>query len=40
MKLKQLHMENIRCYRSLDIIFENGLTLIQGKCGSGKSSFF
>jgi len=33
-------MENIRCYQSLDITFESSLTIIQGKCGSGKSSIF
>jgi len=40
MRLKQLHMENIRCYRSLDITFESSLAIVRGKCGSGKSSFF
>ncbi|MDD3042408.1 MAG: AAA family ATPase, partial [Methanosarcinaceae archaeon] len=38
MKLKNLHVENIRSYRKLDIAFEDGVTVISGVNGSGKSS--
>lgn len=38
MKLKRLHVENIRSYRKLDLAFEDGVTVISGVNGSGKSS--
>ena len=38
MKLKNLHIENIRSYRKLDLAFEDGVTVISGVNGSGKSS--
>ncbi len=38
MKLKNLHIENIRSYKKLDFIFEDGVTVISGVNGSGKSS--
>ncbi len=38
MKLKNLHAENIRSYKNLDFTFEDGVTVISGVNGSGKSS--
>ncbi|MDQ1255286.1 MAG: repair protein SbcC/Rad50 [Euryarchaeota archaeon] len=38
MKLKNLHIENIRSYKKLDFTFEEGVTVISGVNGSGKSS--
>ena len=38
MKLKNLHVENIRSYKKLDLAFEDGVTVISGVNGSGKSS--
>ncbi|HEY3363205.1 MAG TPA: DNA double-strand break repair ATPase Rad50 [Methanosarcina sp.] len=38
MKLKNLYIENIRSYKKLDFTFENGVTVISGVNGSGKSS--
>ncbi len=38
MKLKNLHVENIRSYKKLDLAFEEGVTVISGVNGSGKSS--
>ena len=38
MKLKNLHVENIRSYKKLDFTFEDGVTVIFGVNGSGKSS--
>ena len=38
MKLKNLHVENIRSYKKLDFTFEDGVTVISGVNGSGKSS--
>ena len=38
MKLKHLHIENIRSYQNLDLDFKNGVTVISGVNGSGKSS--
>lgn len=38
MKLKNLHIENIRSYKKLDFAFEDGVTVISGVNGSGKSS--
>jgi exonuclease SbcC len=38
MKLKNLHIENIRSYRKLDLAFEDGVTVVSGVNGSGKSS--
>jgi len=37
-KLKNLHVENIRSYKKLDFTFEDGVTVISGVNGSGKSS--
>jgi exonuclease SbcC len=36
--LKRLAVENIRSYRKLDISFRNGVTVVSGVNGSGKSS--
>ncbi|MDG6244204.1 MAG: AAA family ATPase [Methanolobus sp.] len=36
--LKRLAVENIRSYRQLDISFSNGVTVVSGVNGSGKSS--
>lgn len=36
--LKRLKVENIRSYEDLDILFKNGVTVISGVNGSGKSS--
>ena len=36
--LKHLKVENIRSYEDLDILFKNGITVISGVNGSGKSS--
>ncbi|MFA0821621.1 MAG: AAA family ATPase [Methanomethylovorans sp.] len=36
--LKHLKVENIRSYEDLDILFKNGVTVISGVNGSGKSS--
>jgi DNA repair protein SbcC/Rad50 len=38
LKLKSLHIENIRSYKKLDFVFEDGVTVISGVNGSGKSS--
>ncbi|MHC1755246.1 MAG: DNA double-strand break repair ATPase Rad50 [Methanosarcina sp.] len=38
MKLKNLYIENIRSYKKLDFAFEDGVTVISGVNGSGKSS--
>ncbi|MDV0447763.1 Chromosome partition protein Smc [Methanosarcinaceae archaeon Ag5] len=38
MKFKSLHVENIRSYQQLDIDFKDGVTVISGVNGSGKSS--
>jgi exonuclease SbcC len=36
--LKHLKIENIRSYKELDISFKNGVTVVSGVNGSGKSS--
>lgn len=38
MKFKHLHVENIRSYENLDLDFIDGVTVISGVNGSGKSS--
>ncbi|MCL2863094.1 MAG: AAA family ATPase [Methanimicrococcus sp.] len=38
MKFKRLHIENIRSYKNLDLDFKDGVTVISGVNGSGKSS--
>ncbi|UGV40221.1 AAA family ATPase [Methanococcoides orientis] len=38
MKLKRVRVENIRSYKDLDISFEDGVTVVSGVNGSGKSS--
>ncbi|MDL2261267.1 AAA family ATPase [Methanimicrococcus sp. OttesenSCG-928-J09] len=38
MKFKHLHVENIRSYEKLDLDFIDGVTVISGVNGSGKSS--
>ena len=38
MKLKNLYIENNRSYKKLDFTFEDGVTVISGVNGSGKSS--
>ncbi|WP_440953266.1 hypothetical protein [Methanococcoides sp. FTZ1] len=38
MKLKRLRVENIRSYENLDIRFNDGVTVVSGVNGSGKSS--
>jgi len=38
MMLKRLQVENIRSYEKLDISFEDGVTVVSGVNGSGKSS--
>jgi len=38
MRFKHLHIENIRSYPTLDLDFKNGVTVISGVNGSGKSS--
>ncbi|NPE27685.1 AAA family ATPase, partial [Methanococcoides sp. SA1] len=38
MKLKRLRVENIRSYTDLDISFDDGVTVVSGVNGSGKSS--
>ncbi len=38
MKLKRLEVKNIRSYRELDIHFNDGVTVVSGVNGSGKSS--
>ncbi|MBN1134496.1 MAG: AAA family ATPase [Methanosarcinaceae archaeon] len=38
MKLKRLHVSNIRSYKELDISFDSGVTVVSGVNGSGKSS--
>lgn len=40
MILKQLHIENIRNYRNIHISFNEGITVVKGKMGSGKSTIF
>jgi len=37
-KLKNLYIENIRSYKKLDFTFDDGVTVISGVNGSGKSS--
>ena len=36
--LKRLKVENIRSYKELDLSFKNGVTVVSGANGSGKSS--
>lgn len=38
MRFKHLHIENIRSYQTLDLDFPDGVTVISGVNGSGKSS--
>ncbi|MBN1923237.1 MAG: SMC family ATPase [Nanoarchaeota archaeon] len=38
MKLVSLYMKNVRSHKDTDIIFRKGITVINGKTGSGKSS--
>ncbi|MGM0771649.1 MAG: AAA family ATPase [Halobacteriota archaeon] len=38
MKLKRLRINNIRSYEDLDISFDDGVTVVSGVNGSGKSS--
>ncbi|ADI74956.1 SMC domain protein [Methanohalobium evestigatum Z-7303] len=38
MKLKRLYVENIRSYEYLDLSFNNGVSVVSGANGSGKSS--
>ncbi|MDR2943548.1 MAG: AAA family ATPase, partial [Methanosarcinales archaeon] len=38
MKFKHLHIENVRSYQNLDLAFPDGVTVISGVNGSGKSS--
>ncbi len=38
MKLKRLEIKNIRSYKELDIHFNDGVTVVSGVNGSGKSS--
>lgn len=40
MRIKKLHLQNFRCYESLDIDFESGLTVIVGENGKGKTAIF
>ncbi|MDK2948124.1 MAG: repair protein SbcC/Rad50, partial [Methanolobus sp.] len=36
--LKRLKVENIRSYKELDLSFKDGVTVVSGVNGSGKSS--
>ena len=38
MKLKRLRVENIRSYKLLDISFKDGVSVVSGVNGSGKTS--
>lgn len=38
MKIKRLILKNFKCYDSLDLVFNDGVTVISGLNGSGKSS--
>lgn len=38
MILNELHLENFRCYEALDLYFNEKLTVLVGKNGSGKTS--
>jgi exonuclease SbcC len=38
MRIKRLQIENIRSYKQLDISFQDGVTVVSGVNGSGKSS--
>ncbi len=38
MKIKELHLQNFRCFESLNINFHPSLTVLVGENGSGKSS--
>ena len=38
MKLKRLRTENIRSYKNLDILFKDGVSVVSGVNGSGKTS--
>lgn len=38
MKLKQISIDNFRCFKSVDISFADNVTILFGKNGSGKSS--
>lgn len=40
MRINKLHLQNFRCYDSLDIDFEPGLTVIVGENGKGKTAIF
>lgn len=38
MKIKSLHLRNIRSYENVDVEFSEGITLFEGDIGSGKST--
>lgn len=38
MKINRLHLDNIRSYDKVDVEFDDGLILIEGENGAGKSS--
>ena len=38
MKLKNIKIENYRCFRKADIDFDENITLIVGKNGAGKTA--
>ena len=39
MKIKQIEIENFRCYRNVELRFADRVTILIGKNGSGKTSF-
>ncbi|VVB75263.1 DNA double-strand break repair Rad50 ATPase [Candidatus Tiddalikarchaeum anstoanum] len=38
MRLSRLSLENVRSHKTTEILFDNGITVIMGRTGSGKSS--
>ena len=40
MRIKNLHLENFRCYKKIDLEFDERLTVLVGENGKGKTAVF